>query len=241
MENRRLWATKQWVVATLLLGAISIILVAIKIANDHKFAAARESDCQSHLYRIAFFLEQYKDEHGEYPPPVVRSETGDALYSWRVLLADSLRGDNQVSELLRPTEPWDSPANRQVRSLMPVEFCCPNSTHGSAWETHYFLADAATLPKGVAEKVKPMAFGSSGNRNVLVVECEGLGVDWMQPLDVQVDFTGRKSDSKVLEGHRLMSQDPRGAGIRGSVRKSAQEYRGTVKDARASTVVLSLP
>lgn len=70
---------------------------------------------------IAIGLLKYEEEYGTFPPQYSVNEKGEPMHSWRVLILPYIEQRNLFNEF-RMSEPWDSPHNKKVATLVPVNY-----------------------------------------------------------------------------------------------------------------------
>ena len=179
--------------AVLCVGVLGIVVYAIlqpafQAARD----AARCSACDSNLQRIGMALEDYYQEHGEYPPAVVRDESGKAMHSWRVLLLPHLGPQAaRVHELYDMNEPWDSKKNAALVNQIPAVYECPSDIKSVKGETSY---RAVVGPRTLINRDVPVRRrGADGpiltdnaSETLVIIESDGSGVNWLEPKDIPV-------------------------------------------------------
>jgi serine/threonine protein kinase len=142
------------------------------------------------LKKIASALSAYHAKHGRFPPAVKYSPSGQALYSWRVLILPQL-GQVNLYQQFHLDEPWDSKHNLFLLQQIPEVFRGPflgnkkgkppewNSTPyqvvigpGTAFERR----DGTTLTE--------ISKGGGADKTLLVVEAEEF-VPWSKPADLR--------------------------------------------------------
>ncbi|MEM6365492.1 MAG: DUF1559 domain-containing protein, partial [Planctomycetota bacterium] len=63
------------------------------------------------LETIAAALNAYASDHGRYPPPILRDDSGKALHSWRVLILPYL-GEEDLYDQFDLNVAWDEGVNQ---------------------------------------------------------------------------------------------------------------------------------
>ncbi len=76
---------------------------------------------QNQLRQTALAFHNYTDAYGKFPPHSIRDENGKAMFSGRVALLPFME-QNNLYQLLRLDEPWDSPHNSQFTSYVVPTF-----------------------------------------------------------------------------------------------------------------------
>ena len=59
---------------------IALLLPAVQAARE----AARRTQCKNNLHQIGIALQNYRSEHGTFPPAYIADEDGKPMHSWRV-------------------------------------------------------------------------------------------------------------------------------------------------------------
>jgi hypothetical protein len=154
-------------------------------ADDHARSAI--DPCRIHLRQIAEALMVYRDEHRTFPPAFVADAQGRPMHSWRVLILPQL-GHQDLYARYRMDEPWDGPYNRELLVDMPGEYGCqsPDGLRAAPGITSVAaVTGSGTLWPG-ATTVHPgeIGQGDGAAATVLLTECGGANIPWMQPRDV---------------------------------------------------------
>ncbi len=79
------------------------------------------SDTLNNMRQILQAIHEYELDRGEPLPDSIQDEAGNALFSWRVLLLPYL-GEQEFYEYLHLDEPWYSPHNRGVLTILPYAY-----------------------------------------------------------------------------------------------------------------------
>lgn len=192
----------RWKFAVLVLAvgipAIALLIV-IREARNDAYAAI----CVSNLAKISHALRVYHDVHGRFPPAYVADTHGRPMHSWRTLILpylDSLDIDaERIHRQYNFSEPWDSPKNRRLAT--PVErsrFACPLGDEDGTTRTSYVaIVDDATLWPG-ADTTTLTGPIESWPDTILVVEVQGLGIEWMEPRDITLEELIDRLNRKTL-------------------------------------------
>jgi len=164
---------------------VALLLPAIQAARE----AARRSQCTNNLKQIALAFHNYHDVHKTFPPAYIPDKDGKPMHSWRVLILPYLE-QRALHKRYNFDEPWDSPGNLAVaNAVIPVYSCpsCPPSGDSPVSpETNYMVI---TGPETVFDGAKAarMADIKDGTSNtIMVVEVSGTGVNWAEPVDLDV-------------------------------------------------------
>ena len=84
-------------------------------------------------------------------------------------------------------EAWDSPKNLAISNMRVHGYGCPSDPNGMSTNTSYMLV---TGPGTMFEGSKTVNLGGvvDGTSNtIMVVEVEGLSVNWMDPQDIDIE------------------------------------------------------
>ena len=157
--------------------AVAVIAPAVQSART----AALRTQSANNLKQIMIALNSYESANNQLPSAVVRDPKSGIERSWRVEILPYLNRQD-LYDLYRKDEPWDSVANQEVLKKMPAVFAFPGST-GS--DTPYLAVASPdgglTLTKeGKAPRFQDTTDGLSST--VFVVETNPM-VPWTKPVD----------------------------------------------------------
>lgn len=159
---------------------VALLLPAVQAARE----AARRAQCTNNLKQIALAFHNYHDTYNSFPPAYLADEDGKPMHSWRVLLLPFLE-QSALFEQYDFSEPWDSPANMQVVNTAIPSYQCPSDPAGPASMTtsYMVLSGPGTVFEGAnGAKIADITDGTSNT--LLVVEVQGTGVNWAEPVDL---------------------------------------------------------
>ncbi len=163
----------------------------IPILQKSKATVQRRASIQK-LGEIHSALLNYEYQLREFPPRVIRDESGKPLLSWRVAILPLL-GKQELFEKFHFDEPWDSPHNIQLVDQMPE---CYRSAQYPAdgFRTNFLMPYGKSSNNG--EGPASLQDVTDGARNTIsLVEVDApSAVVWTQPEDL--DF-----EEKNLERH----------------------------------------
>ncbi len=175
-----------------LFGSLATVVVATPFVEEQlrSFDRARNLEtCRGRLAKVSTaFLTTTSQGRGELalPPAAIVSKDGKPLLSRRVALLPAL-GYQSVHDQFALDEPWDSPRNRALIPLMPVEFACPAGEPASTGRTHLRLfvgnADPLDTPKPAFDwtrRVDFREFSDGTSSTILMLETKE-SVIWTQP------------------------------------------------------------
>jgi hypothetical protein len=173
--------------------------------------AARQAQCNDNLKQIGLALDNYRRDHGRYPPSYLADSNGKPMHSWRVLILKDLA--RPIYDAYDFSEPWDGPHNRELADKIPSVYICPSD--------HNVRRDAIPLTNYVAISRHGSIFldGESTSltndrkrqRTIIIAESINAGIHWMAPRDLDVDAMS----FVVNDGSRtsVSSRDPGGPAI----------------------------
>jgi hypothetical protein len=147
---------------------------------------ANRVSCGGHLFQIETQLQWYHEKYGHFPPAYQVDASGKPAHSWRMLLM--LWDEPKLFADYRLDEPWNSPNNIKLESLMPKYFQCDSDKDPkNRWHTNYFVVvgKETLFPGPKALSLKDL--GKPPGSTILLVEATGLGVHWMEPRDLEFD------------------------------------------------------
>ena len=181
----------------------SLLQPAFEAARD----AARCSECESNLRRIGQALEDYHNEHNAYPPAMTYDESGKPMHSWRVLILPHLGPEAEgIYRQYDMQQPWDSQRNMQLLNQMPAVYACPSDTKAVLGETSYLavIGPETVIPVNSRTKTTRRDITDLLSETMVVVECEGSTVNWLEPKDVPVAAlrAGLNSHNPAAPGSR---------------------------------------
>ena len=163
----------------------SLVLAWIFPAYTYNTPAGQTAACSANLTRIAVAMEEYRAEHGTYPPAYVADKDGKPMHSWRVLLLPYL-GEHSLYAMYNMNEPWNGPVNSTLAGQMPAVFGCPADTAVDLRETSYMLVTGPGTAFENDKMLDQKAIKDGAARTLLVVEVANSSVNWMEPRDLDV-------------------------------------------------------
>jgi len=175
-------------VAALIVGFIVIVLLWPHVRTPRE--AVRRSQCVNNLKQIALALLNYENQHGCFPPAYVPGPDGKPWHSWRVLILPYLE-EQALYAKYRFDEPWNGPNNRKVAASIrtPGVYVCPTSGdwQSRGGNTSYFAVVGPKTAWPEARQRRIHDIGDGAGNTILVMEVHGLGVNWMEPKDLDFD------------------------------------------------------
>ena len=160
-------------------ASLAVLLPAVDAARE----ASRRSSCSCNLKMIGLALQNYADVYKSFPPAYITDGRGDRMHSWRVLILPYLE-QKPLYDQYDFSEPWNGPHNRLLAKYMPPVYRCPSDDLSRSGETSYGTIDG---PGTFLSGSKGSGFGDikdGTSCTLAVVECAGVGINWMEPRDV---------------------------------------------------------
>jgi Protein of unknown function (DUF1559) len=166
-----------WVIGVAIVSVFCLLLM----PQSTNCSGARAAQARNNLKQIGLALDNYHHDHGRFPPSVVYSPDGRALYSWRVVILPYLE-QKDLYDKFDLNEVWDSPHNRELLARRPAVYdpvgiaADPTLTYSQVFNgegTAFESREGTTLGD----------FPDGPERTVLVVEA-AEPVPWTQPIDL---------------------------------------------------------
>lgn len=85
--------------------AVVVVPFVVRARED-----ARWSSCLGRLAQLHVALDNYRHDHGHFPPAFIADENGTPVHSWRVLIQPYMHHE-EVFERYDFSEPWNGPHN----------------------------------------------------------------------------------------------------------------------------------
>jgi hypothetical protein len=163
---------------------VALLLPAVQAARE----AARRTQCRNNLKMIGLAMHNYEATYGSFPPAYTVDAQGKPLLSWRVLILPYIN-EQGVYGQFHLDEPWDSPHNLGLSSLMPATYGCPSEPSILSDRTSYaaISGPGTIFPPDHAVSVREITDGTA--MTAMVGEVRGGSIVWTKPDDVP--FTGQ--------------------------------------------------
>jgi hypothetical protein len=182
-----------WIAAAVMLllivgaGVIAIAKIggsaAVKVRQGRERIASIRN-----LEKIAAALDAYAADHGSYPTPAIKSQSGKPLLSWRVLILPYL-GEQELFDQFNLNQSWDAAGNQQFKyQSMPAVYRHPNS-QGWATETVYHLVTGNGTLFPASGPLGPNQITDDTTKTILLAEARSSSV-WTEPVDVDAIASG---------------------------------------------------
>lgn len=144
---------------------------------------------QRQMQQVIAALREYHEDHGSFPPAVVRDSQGKPLYSWRVLLLPYVVAlDDDVPHQFDLSQPWDSEHNLSVSNAWHPVFSCPIFRKPECYI--YALVGEETMfpPKGCRRLSE---VSDDPETTIALVSVMSRKQSWAAPRDVEIDGNGQ--------------------------------------------------
>jgi hypothetical protein len=186
-------------VVLLFLGLVASCVVLFERVEENEHSAT----CRHHLAMIAFYLRNYHDLHGTFPPAYLCDKNGKPVNSWRTEVVPYFwynfrpgRDDYAGGPGYDYTEPWNGPKNSMLRygpenARVPLdkhrcpELQCPSAGEGPAITSYVAVVGPNTMWPG-REAARQAADHSDWDK-ILVIEVVNSDILWMEPRDLTLE------------------------------------------------------
>jgi hypothetical protein len=161
-----------------------------------RLPASERREVVKKLITLVKGLLLYEDRYGHFPPAVIRSETGEPLYSWRVAILPFI-DEERIHDEFRLSEPWNSEHNKKFISKMPDVYAGLGPKESTQDGRTQFLAPVANgCVYEPGKDSKPTTFDQITDGVSVTVVIVHLPlqkpVTWTSPEDWNVDFENVK-------------------------------------------------
>lgn len=155
----------------------------------------RRARTMENLAKLGRALNAYADSYAGYPTTKTVNAAAYPQMSWRVSILPLL-GYEKLFKQYRPTEPWDSAANKQVLAQIPPEFASPDRRDT---KTNYLVPLGFEAAFGCGRRLNAGMFDDGPDYTLIVVEVDdSQAVEWTRPDDLVVQAgSGGSARSKL--------------------------------------------
>jgi hypothetical protein len=193
-------------IVTGVLGIVFIgpaILIALLVPAVQKVReAAARIQSQTNLKQIVLSMHNHHDTYGRFPLAYSVDAGGKPLLSWRVHLLPYL-GEDALYKRFKLDEPWDSPTNRALISMMPKVYsnARQDSSEIQKGMTPYrvFVGPGTALDKSIDSPKQGPPLGAKltettdGFSNTLMIAEAVEAVEWTKPEGLPLDAPSLKA------------------------------------------------
>ena len=177
--------SKAQVLAFAILSAAGIITALLLPAVQAAREAARRMTCMNNMTQISLAIHNYAQAYRCFPPAFIPDKDGKPMHSWRVLILPFM-SKSELHSQYRFDEPCNSPHNSQLAKQMPSTYRCP-SDGSPAFETSYtMIVGPHAFSDGPTARKFDEIIDGTGN-TIMVAECAGAGINWMEPRDLNTE------------------------------------------------------
>jgi Protein of unknown function (DUF1559) len=135
------------------------------------------------MAKIGRALNAYADGYAGYPVTKVPGTATNPPMSWRVAILPLL-GYEKLFQQYRPTEPWDSSANKLVLARIPPEYQSPERRD---IKTNYLVPLGIEAAFGSGRRLNAGMFDDGPEYTLILVEVdEAHAIEWTRPDDLVV-------------------------------------------------------
>jgi hypothetical protein len=207
----------------------------IKGLQESAVALVRETPEQQrsrcNLHQLALAMSNYGDKNNnELPPAAILGKDGGPLLSWRVAILPYI-GENDLYQVFKLDEPWDSAHNKKLLKKMPEVFASPHPRDGQEpFTTFYqvFVGPKGEAPFELGRRPRFPGDFTDGVLNTLLIVEALESVPWTKPADIPYSnkapvpklggifrdgFNAAMADQKVRFIKRTVSADTLRAAI----------------------------
>ena len=167
-------------------GSYQNLCRVLQVAASRVEATANEVNRSQSLRQCLLACHNYHDAYKSLPPRAIRSESGQALLSWRVAILPFIE-QYDLYQQFRLNEPWDSEHNRKLITPMPAIFATTDDQMNQEGKTTFVMPGG----KGTAGGGEPLTlekFTDGTSNTILLMEVSPeQAVIWTQPEDWSLD------------------------------------------------------
>lgn len=143
----------------------------------------RRARTMENLSKLGRALNGYADGYAGYPTTKMVGAAVNPPMSWRVAILPLLGYDKLFKEY-RPSEPWDSAANKQLLAKIPPEFQSPDRRDT---KTNYLVPLGIEAAFGNGRRMNAGMFEDSPDCTLILVEVDDAqAIEWTRPDDLVV-------------------------------------------------------
>ncbi len=183
------------------LAGVTVVVAVGSVASLLLYSTAtrwteqrRQEECAERMTTILRALKHYHQQHGMFPPPVVFDKQGRPMHSWRALLLGEFKLSRAVPQY-RLDLPWDSADNMSTAAALPPIYVCPADSESFEYGwTNYLLVtgEGTFFPPGTS---RAASLGNVAGDRVILIECRGTRIEWLEPKDVDIGALPRGVNS----------------------------------------------
>jgi hypothetical protein len=162
-------------------GAGLLVYAVMSPAVGKVRGAAERANSTNNLKQIGIGFMSYHDVTNRFPPPYLKTKTGQPGLSWRVAILPYIE-QNSLYQQFKLDEPWDSPNNIRLLSQMPRTYMLPGQTDPTV--THYqVFVGPGTMFDPAKQRIKITDIQDGTSNTIAAVEA-AVPVPWTKPDDL---------------------------------------------------------
>lgn len=171
--------------AMLVMVGVLLVGLCFKPVVSKTREASRRMSSKNNLKMLGLALHNYQSSYNQLPRAYWLTPNGERTLSWRVAISEFL-SERMILEEHRADEAWDSTANRELAKRRRYLFDQPGAPNRPDGETGYMVI---TGPGTFFEEGKDISLNDCPDalsQTILVVEVKDSGVNWLQPVDLDI-------------------------------------------------------
>jgi prepilin-type processing-associated H-X9-DG protein len=171
-----------------LLAFIALVVAILAPSTSGPRPVSRRAICANNMKQLGAALSGYQTaRNGGFPPVWTTDVGGKPLCSWRELVLPYLER-NDIYQLYRRDEPWDSQNNSRLSALHLELFGCPSDPGAVGYRNTSYVAIVGTGTIWRPGQGVNLAAVKDGAANtILLVEMRNSGIKWAEPRDLDLN------------------------------------------------------
>lgn len=196
-----------FVVLTAVAGLILLVVAGVAVympAARTARVAARSAASMNNMRQLSIAMHNYHAVHKSLPPAYIADAKGKRLHSWRTMILPFIE-QAALHKRVDFSKSWDAAENRFIRSVQIPVYRSPSAPAAKVpTATNYFLitGKGTAFEGGASPSFKDFRNGLS--QTAVFVEAYGLGVEWSDPQDIDIDDLVKQIQSGALVDGRGM-------------------------------------
>ena len=168
------------------LSILGVVIALLQPLMQPPSDTAQRMICFNRLKGINLAIHNYTQMYKCLPPAFIADKDGKPMHSWRVLILPFMEEQKLYSQY-RFDEPWNGPLNSTLADKMPSVYHCPTDRTARPSKTSYaMIVGPHAISEGpTARKFNKITDGLSNT--IIVAECAGVGINWLEPRDLNTE------------------------------------------------------